>query len=188
MLDHTDRAALARLAPHARGQFTARRIALRRALGSLLGRPPQQVRVVHRPGHPPRLPEYPQLVVSASATFVLLSAAVSEEWDIGLDIEAVPGTAAARHLLRMTHGHFLDSTQSLSPRQVCRTWSSIEAWSKLTDTGLPGALALHRSGGLSALRTARSDAVMFPLHVPVPDHEGALWCAPRAQAGTRPDA
>ncbi|MFK0292908.1 4'-phosphopantetheinyl transferase family protein [Streptomyces sp. NPDC090442] len=182
LLDDADRAALARLTPRARGQFTARRIALHRALGMLLDRPSQQVRIIHRPGHPPQLPEYPQLAVSTSATSALLSVAVSEAWDIGLDIEAVPDATAARHLLRMTEAHLPFPARSLTPREVCRTWTSIEAWSKLTGIHLPGALALHRAGGLTALRQARGDTDMLPLRVPAPDHEGTLWHAPRARA------
>ncbi|MEU5302644.1 hypothetical protein ACH4YO_27635 [Streptomyces noursei] len=112
--------------------------------------------------------------------------AVSDTWDIGLDIEAIPDATAARHLLRMTEAHLPFAEGLFTLREICRTWTSIEAWSKLTGVHLPSALALHRSGGLAALRTACADADMLPLRVPAPDHEGTLWRAPRARAA-RPD-
>ncbi|MFI1199960.1 hypothetical protein ACH4VR_10965 [Streptomyces sp. NPDC020883] len=182
-----DRAALARLVPRARVSFAARRIALRRALGGLLDQDPRWMRIVHRPARPPRLPDHPQLAVSVSATSVLLSVAVSEVWDLGLDIEAVPDATAARHLLRMIGGQLSCTTGSLTSHQLSRTWTSIEAWSKLTGTPLPRALALHRSGGLPALRAARTESAMLPVRVPAPGHEGTLWYAPRERAGACPE-
>ncbi|MFY1675647.1 MULTISPECIES: 4'-phosphopantetheinyl transferase family protein [unclassified Streptomyces] len=133
--EETRRAARFARAP-ASVSYVRGRSAVRRVLGSALGRRPRDVRIAVDPGGGPTLPDHPDHSASWSRTADVLLVAVGPVPRIGVDVEVIRRVGSPARVLGTCYPS-VDALGDLGdPEAFFSAWTLLEASVKATGLGL----------------------------------------------------